>query len=507
MRTVTPAVPPSDAVVPGAGVRAAPRTTTWVLAIAGLAVLARLPFVARPLGSDEGGFLLIASQWSPGRSLYGDYFVDRPPLLIDFFTLAHLLGGPVPLRVLGLGLVAASVVLAARIGVLAGGSARLGAATAAIFLVNPLFGVLQINGELIATPLVLAGIVTALESRRADARTRPAWLLLTGALGAAAVLVKQSELDVAVLVVVGSLTFLRRGSRPAWGALLLAAVGALGLTTVVLGHAASRGTGPMDLFEAVVTFRISAADVIHASATSATTDRLRTLLLVLLLTGAPLILARLVRGLRERPRAGALDLRVAALAVVGWESVSIVGGGSYWLHYLINLVPGLVLAVAALTSSERRRRPSTAGPPAPAGALAVALVSCLVTITVFLARPDLTRADPVVGWLQQHTHAGDTAIVAFGHPEYLTDTGLTSPYSELWSLPVRVRDPRLIEFASVISGASRPEWIVTQGTGSLQGWGLDAGPAQLVFDAHYRLVTDLGDRRVYRDRRADATTP
>ena len=84
--------------------------------VAVLTAAARLPFTTRPLSSDEGGFLLVASQWSPGRSLYGNYWVDRPPLLIAFFGLADRLGGQVPLRILGTGLAVVSVVLASRIG-------------------------------------------------------------------------------------------------------------------------------------------------------------------------------------------------------------------------------------------------------------------------------------------------------------------------------------------------------------------------------------------------------
>lgn len=483
------------------------RTTAAVLAIAGLAVAARLPFLARPLGPDEGGFLLVAAQWSPGRSLYGDYWVDRPPLLIDFFTLAHLLGATVALRVLGLGLVVAAVLLAARVGALAGGSARLGAATAAIFLVNPLLGVHEINGELIAAPLVLAGIVATLEAHHAPtSRTgsaRSAWLVLAGALGAAALLVKQNELDVLVLLAVGSLTFLGRGSRPAWRVLVLAAAGAAGLTGLVLAHAASRGTGPLELWDAVVVFRLDAAGVIRSSASPATTDRLRNLLLALVASGAPFLVLRLLRRLTDRPGAGAPDLRLATLTVLAWESVSVVAGGSYWSHYLINLVPGLVLAVAVTTSRTHRGRRPGRFPPT----LAFALVSCLVSIAVLLTRPDLTRADPVVGWLQQHTRPGDTAVVAFGHPDYLAAAGLSSPYSELWSLPVRVRDPALSEFTAVLAGASRPDWVVTNRTGSLQGWGIDASRAQLVFEARYRLVAQLGERRIYLDRTDERSLP
>ena len=51
---------------------------------------------------DEAGFLSVGAQWQPGgTSLYGDYWVDRPPLLITIFRLAAELGGLVPLRLVG----------------------------------------------------------------------------------------------------------------------------------------------------------------------------------------------------------------------------------------------------------------------------------------------------------------------------------------------------------------------------------------------------------------------
>lgn len=475
------------------------RTASWVAGITLLAVVARLPFLDRALGSDEGGLLLIASQWSPGTSLYGSYWVDRPPLLIDFFTLVHLLGGStVMLRVLGLGLVVAAVALAGRVGSLVGGSARACAATAAIFLVNPLLGVHEINGELIATPFVLAGIVAALEASSAHGvGRRRVLLVLAGALGAAAVLVKQNEIDVLVLVAVGSLTFLRApgGARPAWRALLLAAAGAVGLTTVVLLQAASRGTDPVALWNAMFTFRLDATAVIHASATSTTTARLHGLLVALAVTGAPFLVLQLLRHLPKGHRAGSPDLRAAVVAVLVWEAFSIMGGGSYWLHYLICLVPGLVLAVAVTSSVPPATRWGRRGLPNPA--IAFALLSCAVTVIVFLARPDLSQEDPVIGYLEAHARPGDTGLVAFGHPDYLQASGLSSPYSELWSLPVRVRDPHLSELTAVLAGNDRPDWVVTGATGSLHGWGIDASAAQPVFDRHYSLVLQLGDRRIY----------
>ena len=59
----------------------------WVAALAAAAVLCWLPFLGRTPSPDEGGLLTVAGQWAPGSSLYGDYWVDRPPLLIGLFAL------------------------------------------------------------------------------------------------------------------------------------------------------------------------------------------------------------------------------------------------------------------------------------------------------------------------------------------------------------------------------------------------------------------------------------
>ena len=283
----------------------------------------------------------------------------------------------------------------------------------------------------------------------------------------------------------------------------------------MLVQASLLGTGPTALVNAVVSFRIEASGVIRASATTATADRLRALLLALAASGAPLIVLVLLRRLPDRPRAGSPDLRLPTVAVLAWETVSVLAGGSYWLHYLVNLVPGLVLAVAVLTATDTRplhrlRPPQWAGPiSAPAGVLAWALASCLVALTAVAARPPVGPG-AVVGWLRQHARPGDTAVVAFGHPDYLAETGLSSPYTELWSLPVRVRDPHLTELTAVLSSASRPDWIVTGLSGSLRGWGIDASRAQPVFDEHYRLVAQTGGHDVFidrADRSPSRTTP
>jgi hypothetical protein len=59
--------------------------------IAAASVMMRLPGLGHALRPDEAGFLAVAQQWhAGGTSLYGSYWVDRPPLLISIFGVAHV---------------------------------------------------------------------------------------------------------------------------------------------------------------------------------------------------------------------------------------------------------------------------------------------------------------------------------------------------------------------------------------------------------------------------------
>src|SRR3954454_1997598 len=55
--------------------------------------LLRLPWLSVPLGRDEAGIALVAQHWT-GGSLYGEYWLDRPPPLVLLFKLAGLRGRP-----------------------------------------------------------------------------------------------------------------------------------------------------------------------------------------------------------------------------------------------------------------------------------------------------------------------------------------------------------------------------------------------------------------------------
>jgi hypothetical protein len=76
---------------------------------------------------------------------------------------------------------------------------------------------------------------------------------------------------------------------------------------------------------------------------------------------------------------------------------------------------------------------------------------------------------------------------------------MRSPYAELWSLPVRVRDPQLVQLTHVLSGRRAPTWVVVNGT-SLGTWGVDASAAQNVLEADYRPATTIGAYVIWRQR-------
>src|SRR4051812_1801214 len=143
-----------------------------VFLVAAVAVALRLPTLDAPPAPDEAGFLMVGGQWhASGRSLYGGDWVDRPPLLIALFGLAQILGGTVALRLFGCLAALGVVVLAALLGRTVAGRGRenLTAVWAALaglaFVTTPLLGAPEVDGELLAAPMVLAGILAFLVAR------------------------------------------------------------------------------------------------------------------------------------------------------------------------------------------------------------------------------------------------------------------------------------------------------------------------------------------------------
>jgi len=479
-------VVPICVAVPRVAHRPAPWLPGPVVVLAVLAALARLAYLRSPLSADAAGFLTVAGQWRPGSSLYGDLWVDRPPGLVLVFELADVLGGAGPLRVVGATAAAVAVLAAGRLGLLVTGRrapAVVAATVAAALLSSRLLQADETNGEVLAVPFVLLGLVALAASLQARGRRAWWWAVAAGATAAAAASMKQNFLDVfAAGVVVLGVLLLQRRARRAGSLLLGALVGAGAVTTVLLGLAWARGTDPAALWDALVVFRLQAGEVISAHASAATGERARRLLGVWALTGMPLLLPGLLRlrwDVRTRAdgRSGAPPdgpgptWSWVALGLLAWAGSGVLLGGSYWWHYLVGLVPGtaLLVALAWPARTDRRWLRRTAQL-----LVAVVVASSLATLAWSALSPP--REDPsvldAVDYLRSHAAPGESGVVAFGQPQVLRDAGLRPAYENLWSLPARVRDPDLRRLGQVLTGPDRPDWLVVGGR-SLQTWGID----------------------------------
>jgi hypothetical protein len=467
---------------------------TWVAVMAAAVCLGWLSFAGRALSPDEAGYLIVGGQWGHGSSLYGDYWVDRPPALIAIFEAADALGGQVPLRLLGALAALLTVVLSGVLGRIAAPERRsaplLTAGTAAVCVATPLFGGTVVNGEVLGVPFLVAGILAYVAAAASRSQAK-AWALslAAGAAGAGAALVKQSMVDVFVVAAVLVLT-----SSAARRRLPGLVIGALVTTGTVVAVAWARGTVPADLWDAVVTFRIDAARELAGDSGNAP-KRLAGLVGALLASGVPLLVAAFAWKGRGAPsRQGpwtAPDLRPAAYVLLTFELLVAFLGGSYWLHYLMGLVPGAVLAAAAFA---QRPAPVTRSIGI---SFALAGASSAVALGWIAAHPIDRPEEQAIRYLHGHAETGDSAVVVLGAANVLRDPGLHTSYPYLWSLPARVRDADLADLDGLLAGDERPTWVVVARK-SLGDWGLDFTTAQGLLDSDYDRMATAGKFTIYR---------
>ena len=484
--------------------------TRWVWLVAGLTVLLRLPFLGAPMSPDEGGFLVVAGGWHRGTSLYGDLWVDRPPLLLALFRVADLLGGQAHaltvLRLLGClaaALTVACVGLAAR---LLGGrrSAPVwapvwAAVVAGVLVVTVPGGGSVVNGELLAAPFVALGLLAALHATR----TGPAggrWAVLAGASGAAAILVKQNMLDVAVFVVVLLVATAwrdRAWARSARLAGLAVGGGVLGAAAVLL-PAWAAGTTPWGVLYAMYPFRLEAASVMNVNADERVAHGL-SMVMTWVTTGAPLLLVGFAAWAAWAAWRGPRDPRVlAVLAVLLFDVVSIAAGGSFWLHYVVQLVVPTGLAAALLAART---------PVLGRALAAVVVVAGLVGWGAGLTATTPAAGEGIGGALAGASRPGDSVASLLGDADVVRASGLRpSAYPYLWSLPARTLDPGFHRLDRVLSAADRPTWVVVRGSTTLA----TLRDAHVGLESHYRRVAVVCDHPVFlRDgvRRPTPTPP
>jgi hypothetical protein len=457
---------------PRSGATTSGPVTRPLVACVLLALALRAPFITGPLGSDEAGLLLVVRGWDPGPGrLYGDYWVDRPPLLLGSFWLAEHLG-PYGVRLTGClaaALLVAGAVVAGHLLAERRGSWSAGLVAAALGSSYLTAGHLA-NGMVQGAAFAMLSCACTLAAVRGGRPPSAAWCFAAGASGAAALLVKQSFVCGLVFgCVVLLVSARRRPSRRPWALGLVAgAGGALGCCAAVAAWSLANGVDLRELTEAVFAFRLEAAPVLRDATSDAPARRAPRLLGVILLSGAGIVaghfLARARHLGRVRPRLRAEVAGAAVLLLVAGAAILL--GGSAWRHYVVQLVPGASIAAALLVLAPGREGLLAKGVTAVTALAAV--VSTAVGVAVERTPPDQVRVGRLLG---EAAHPGDTAVVLWGHAEVLLEAGTPSPYRHLWSLPIRTLDPRLTRLRGVMAGPSAPTWVVRWD--SFRAFGLD----------------------------------
>lgn len=458
---------------------------------AAVAVLARLPFVGHAPGPDEAGQLLVGAQWDGhGSSLYGSYWVDRPPLLITIFRCASFLGGMPAVRAIGCLAVLAIVLGCARVAATLRDedAARWAAVAAAALCLTPDLGGYEVNGELLAAPFVLAGMVAVVSAvRSAHRATALRWAATGGAAAACALLVKQNLADVVVFGAVAyALAWARHdiGRRRA-AELLGASVAGLAATALVVAMwTVAHGTSLHGVFDAMYPFRIHADQAISAGGGGHATARLHALGRAALVSGLVAMVA--VAAVHPAVRRARSPFGWALLATAAFAVASALMGGSYWHHYLVELVAPASVGVGLLAGRGVRVARVV---------VAYAVLSALALWCVGLTHPQGGSGQVVGRAVGAVAAPHDSLVTLWGRPDILATSGLHSPYEQLWSLPVKTLDPRLSRLDRVLTGDSAPTWLVTGPT--VRSWGLQTTRTQAIIDRDYRHVRTICGRRIY----------
>ena len=430
-----------------APVRTLLRTRWAVAACALLALALRAPFFSAALGRDEGGIAFIARQWPGGHgSLYGAYWLDRPPVLVALYKLASW-GGDPGVRALGAAAAVALVLAVWRLGRAVGGeeAGRVAALMAALLSGSFAIGAVQTPAELLAAVPSTLSVLCLVRGR----------LFAAGLLAAGALLVKQSFLDAGV----AGLAFLILSRRPRWW--LEYAAGAA-LPVAVL--AAWNGSG---FAYALVGFRLQALGTLAASSLPLQ-DRLGQLAVPALGSGLVVAVPAALAGIaRARNRVLAAWLAGALIGVLG--------GGSYWPHYLIELVPVTCVGVALL------RPPRVLL----AAFAAISVAATLAGVGYQHAHPPYRSTRAVARYVRIHARPGDTQYVLYARANLLHYAGLPSPYPYHWSLMVRAKPGAIPRLRRLLASPGRPTWVVEWQRPDR--WGLDPhGATARLLARHYR---------------------
>jgi hypothetical protein len=427
----------------------------WTVPVAAAAAfLVRLVGLLRPVRADEAGFVLVARPWHPGAdSVYGTYFVDKPPPLIGLFKVSDAIGGPLFIRVLGALACAALVLVAAATArqVADEHAARWTAVAAAALVTTPVIDLVAVKGEVLALPFLVGAVGLALVAVRERA-VRPA--LAAGVLAGMPLGFKQNLAGAVVftaVLFVGSHLAGRMG-RGVLARLAGAAVAGFALPVLAtLGWAVAAGVRVHTLWYAVYGFRADASATLGDSSVGAPARRALVLVVILVVTGIAVVLAAYLARVRDHWRRDAA-LTAALVTMVAVDAVALALGGSFWQDYAYGLVPGALVATALVAARVRARLVPL---------MAVSTAVCLVGWGAWnlAGQQEFDEYDTGVA-LREAAEPGDTLVVFGGRADLQLESGLSSPYPYLWSLPMRALDPDLTRLRALVDGPDAPTWLV-----------------------------------------------
>ncbi len=465
-----------------------------VAAACALALVLRVPYLDDPLYPDEGGYLLVAERWSSGGPhVYGELWVDRPPLLLAFFRLAAELGGPVALRLLACVAVAGLVLAAGWVGRLLAGSrgSAWAAFTAAGLSASPLVAGQAADGELLTAPLVLLACAAVLAAvARCPGRSSLAFGAFSGLAGGGAMLVKQNVVDgvvFAAVLVLGYAITRRMAVRDAVRLLAVIVAGSLVPLVALLVWAQAFTPGVDVTYSELYGFRSEALAVILSWNLDPPLARAGQLLPLALITGiAPVLVGLGWVHARHRPSGASPPCAVALWVMVATAVTSTVLGASFWSQYLLGFLPVVVIASGALAVTATRARRALVGLLVAAGAMA-AVTGAVVHQATGYPSADIAA---VSAWLRESAAPDDTVVVSYGQPQVIRMAGLDPAYPYLWSLAVRTYDPDLDLLTRTLRGPAAPDWVVE--VHDLGWWGLDSdGRFRSALAERYRQVATV----------------
>jgi hypothetical protein len=471
---------------PTSGTRRADRRTGrsgreagWVAAAVVLVLALRAPYASVPLGVDEGGLAYVASRWESGAgSLYGAHWLDRSPLLLALFLLA-VPGAELGIRALAaLAAITLVVLAAATARRLAGDrAARTGAIIAAALAGSAALTAAYAPAELLAAVPSAGALLCLVRAHR----TRLArWLVAAGALAAGALLVKQSSVDAAVAGAAFVLASARRDGGGVRRSLALVAGMAVPLALAAAWQAlADQPAGALPY--ALLGFRLDALNELAAGGPPLG-ERLARLVAPALGSALVVALPAAVAGVVALRRDPAMAWTAAAWLAAGVAAV--LAGGSYWPHYLIQLVPACsVLAAVALAPA---RRPWLRGAVPAAVVLTVAAVNAAGAIRVRERTPQALEL-AAAAFVRDHARPGDTQYVLYARANVLYYVDLPTPYPYAWSLMVRTIPDATDRLHRLLETERRPTWVLQWQP--FDAWQLDPrGRTRALLTTHYRRV-------------------